>query len=514
MENKAKYVNAKVFNATEESFEFPEVHLPELQEKKNVGICFSGGGTRSASLTMGQIRGLQEIGVLDKIKYLAAVSGGSWGSVPFIFLDKGISDKQFLGAYIKPENLTEDDIAASPKYSLSAAISHSILFDDLIKNLFAGDERYVNIISDIFLKPFNIGNMDKFFTYNNDSLKEILKNNPRLSAGDFYKMNPQANRPFPIITGTVLRPKFGRYRFDMTPLYVGVDGLFPDAGSHHNFDIGGGYIQPLGFDSDSPSEFDKTTQVAKVRLGRKKHRFTLGDMIGTSGAAPAEYADRFGFEWLGFPEYKYWSPAEVEKTKAKEYDFGDGGIFENLGIMPMLRRGVKKLIIFVNCQTQLGYDESNNPIIASSIPALFHEIPNQNGEKNFDENIVFANQENKFKKLVKGLNDAFTKNKAAIYTDTYSVTKQDCHNIRGGSEVEIMWVYNVRIGNWVDKLPLEIRHNLETKVYGERFPNYKTFMENFPHIIDMKPEQVNLMGHQAAWSMVENKAALVKFVES
>lgn len=514
MKNRSKYVKAKVSSTLENGSHFPEVYLPEMEGKKNVGICFSGGGTRSASLTMGQLRGLQHIGVLDKIAYLSAVSGGSWGSVPFLFLDESINDNTFLGMYVAPDELTEQIVSYNPKYSLTFAVSQSKIFDDLIKNIFAGDERYANIIAEIFLKPFNIGNMRKFFTYNKRTLNEILSNNPSLEPGDFYLMNSNNNRPYPIIGGTLLRPKFGRYQFEMTPLYVGIDGLYKGAGSRSKFDIGGGYVEPLGFDSDSPDEFDKLTHLVYVRLGHSRHIFTLGDVIGTSGAAPAEYATRFGLEWLGFPEYKYWSPADIDKTKAKEYDFGDGGILENLGVMPMIKRGVEKLIVFVNCQTVLRQESGDELEIASSIPALFHQISNQNGEGNFDDNVVFAFQEDKYKKLIDRLLSKVKNGESAIFTDTYKITDQPHHNIKGGGSIEIMWVYNSRVNNWVNQLPIDIKHKLDSGDFGVRFPNYKTFMENFPSIIDMTPEQVNLMGHQAAWNIVETGTQIRDFINS
>ncbi len=513
MENHAKYVTAKIYNATKAAFQFPEKELSLLKRKKNVGLCFSGGGTRSASLTLGQLRGLKEIQVLDQIAYLSAVSGGSWGSLPYLFLDASIPDDTFLGPYLKPQELSVEGIRQLPQYSMAGAIASSGLFDDLIKNLFSGDERYSNIINDIFLKPFNIGNRHKFFTYNSTTLANVLSYNPQLEPGDFYTMNPNGYRPFPIVGGTIVRPKLGRYQFEMTPLYVGLDGLFKEAGSRGKYDIGGGYIEPHGFDSDSPDLVDADKNLVYVRLGRPKRRFTLGDILGVSGAAPAEYADRLGLEWLGFPEFKYWSPISGLDAKAKEYDFADGGVMENLGIMPMLKRGVDKLLIFVNCQTPLNYGADGKANIASSIPALFHQIRNQNGEGHFRDNIVFMGQEEKYKQLVDGLMAKIKNGEPAIHTDTYQISDQAAHNIKGGRQVEIMWVYNSRIGQWVEQLPIEVKQGLEEGSYGKRFPLYLTFMENFPRIIDMKPEQVNLMAHQAAWSMVQSKKTIQDFIQ-
>ena len=47
-------------------------------ERELVGFAFSGGGTRSASATLGQLRALHELGWLSEADYLSAVSGGSW----------------------------------------------------------------------------------------------------------------------------------------------------------------------------------------------------------------------------------------------------------------------------------------------------------------------------------------------------------------------------------------------------------------------------------------------------
>lgn len=515
MKTNTKYVATKVYKTSEEGFKYPELNYPKLMDKKNVGIAFSGGGTRSASLTMGQLRGLEEIEVLKEIRYLSAVSGGSWGSIPFAFLDDGISDEQFLGSYLEPSQITMDNLKECPENSMTFAIANSKLFNSFIKEIGAGDERYSRIISDIFLKPFNLGNLRKFFTYNQESLNQILDRNKDLSEDQFYLVNSRENRPYPIAGGTILRPKRNRYPFEMSPLYVGINQLYKKAGSNRKYDIGGGYVEPHGFDSDSPNSYLKAEKEAYVRLGRWRHIFTLGDVIGTSGAAPAEYVERFKLEFLGFPEYKYWSPDKAGKTtRSKEYDFGDGGILENSGIMPLLRRKVKKIIIFANGSTPLSSDSSGKIKLSSSIPALFHPIPNQYGDKDFDDNIVFANQEEKYEQLVKNLNDLKREGKPAIYVDTYRVTGQEWQGVEGGFDAEVMWIYNDTVKDWINKLPVDIKIRLEAKEFGKHFPHYATFMENFPSIIDLRPEQANLAAHLSAWNIVSNKLMIQDFINS
>ena len=46
--------------------------------RNTVGVCFSGGGSRALSATMGQLRGLRALGVLDDVLFISSVSGGTW----------------------------------------------------------------------------------------------------------------------------------------------------------------------------------------------------------------------------------------------------------------------------------------------------------------------------------------------------------------------------------------------------------------------------------------------------
>src|SRR5437763_1812554 len=55
---------------------FPETNA--LAGRESLGVALSGGGTRSATMALGQLRGLRRIGVLDRVTYLSAVSGGGW----------------------------------------------------------------------------------------------------------------------------------------------------------------------------------------------------------------------------------------------------------------------------------------------------------------------------------------------------------------------------------------------------------------------------------------------------
>lgn len=119
--NRMKYVNTRIWEANS-TFVFPEQqtnHPDFIGSKGNVGICFSGGGTRSATCTHGQLKALSYAGLLDSVGYISCVSGGAWAALPFTFLDEHWEDSQFFGAILEPEELTNEVLVSINKKKLS-----------------------------------------------------------------------------------------------------------------------------------------------------------------------------------------------------------------------------------------------------------------------------------------------------------------------------------------------------------------------------------------------------------
>jgi hypothetical protein len=91
--------------------DFPESkYLPA--GTSNLGIAFSGGGTRSASATIGEIRGLIDNRWFEKVRYMAAVSGGSWAAVPFTYAD--YDNQTLLGKSYTPFELDRQRLEMRP----------------------------------------------------------------------------------------------------------------------------------------------------------------------------------------------------------------------------------------------------------------------------------------------------------------------------------------------------------------------------------------------------------------
>ena len=159
-----RHVKAKTWKYSND-FEFPEKKYIDTN-KKNIGIAFSGGGNRSASLTIGYLRALHDLDLIKNVKYISSVSGGSWATIPYTYHDKSIRDETFLGELINPEDLKLEDIKQENKRSFATTISRTKLFDDLLRNLFKRDKLFASIMSAIYLKPYLIDSSSKFFSFN------------------------------------------------------------------------------------------------------------------------------------------------------------------------------------------------------------------------------------------------------------------------------------------------------------------------------------------------------------
>jgi len=492
-----KYVNTRIWK-TDRLTSYPEQdnsHQDSIGAKAKFGVCFSGGGTRSAICTHGQLKALDDIGVLDKVGYLSCVSGGAWAAVPYTYLDQHWSDSNFFGSIVEPEKLTLEKLSEISDKNYLHSVTHASVMDDALEHWakLAGDETFSRVIGDTFLEHFGLNSRDKFFAYTENHIKDILSRNEKMEESDFYTVRP--GRPFLIASGALLRFGAKDYLFEMTPWYSGIQKLYESSRGRKKY-IGGGFIESFAIDSDSPDSV--TDNMATVRVGSMRHRFTLSDMLGTTGAAPSEVLNNIGLKFIGFPEFKHWPINNIGDVKAKEYEFGDGGNIENLGILPLLKRGVEKIIVFVNTKKPLSSKNPNE--INAAVRALFEPG---------NVNHVFSKEG--LAEIQNALHEKLESGEATICTNIHSVINNDHHGITGGNEVEILWVYNHNYKNWEDRLPAEVSNKIGRKM-GKlaNFPHFATFMENAAKLIDMHPIQANLLSNMSCSVVRDNAEDFIK----
>lgn len=489
----------------------PKYKLDAIVARPSVGVAFSGGGTRSATATLGQLRALRELRLLHKVRYVSCVSGGSWTCVPFTYLNS-VSDADFLGEALMPDQVTKAALRnLGAKRSHMRTIANSKLLGSAIKRLpgilFLDDEAYADIIGRVFLHPYGLNDERMLFTWGKKTRDAIIAANKGVDPQNpldpkrFYTV--QRSRPFLIASGTVLRgdnprPRDRRIYFEMTPLYVGAPALHRKAGEF-GLDIGGGFVETFAFDSKKAVRSGPRAVISVMK--RRKNRFTLADVIATSGAAPAEKVPI-----KGFPEFNYWLPNDP--GPAVEYDFGDGGILENTGVMALLRRRVKRVILFVNSNKPFSV-RANEVRLSSQVTALF-------GKGTAGKvNQVFPTAD------LKRLGEAFGRlspTKPLVYEDEYQVRDNAQFGVRKGWRVKVLWVYNNWVEDWVAALPRRTqetvrRHRKKRKGMFRRFPHYKTFEENPPEVIDLRREQVNLLAHLSYWVVKSQSAQFRSFMK-
>lgn len=507
---RTRFVRARTW-ADGQNFKYPETELKSLSDKSDLGVAFSGGGTRSASAVTGQLRGLKKLGLLNRIKYVSAVSGGSWGSGPFTFLPDRFDEDEFLGEHLEPKDITIESLKRIPGKSLLAAVSDSVITDDFFTEAakLGGDETYSRAIGNIFLRRFDLDHDDRFMSLDERTLADVLERNSKegdpdhfLKKGDFQL--PRKGRPFFIAGATLFsgQRKAPRIHAEFTPYYSGTRNFF-----NLSDPVGGGYVETVGCDSKKPRRAGSNV---KVKLGGKRHRFAISDMIGTSGAAPQELLRKVNVDFLGFPEFRHWAMKPGGGySEDEELSYGDGGHIENLGIMPLLARKVKNIIVFANSKTRFKYNE-DNPLksrIATSIPNLF-----KTAEDGFRMNLVIKDdgQHTKYLELLEAFRDADLAGTTLIHADTYDIRSNKHYSVKAYSGVWICWVYNQDVRKWREQLPFQTDKMIRDGEV-ERFPHYRTFFQNPPKIIDLTRAEAGLLAHLSCWNVTHNEGRLVGF---
>ena len=103
-----------------------------------------------------------------------------------------------------------------------------------------------------------------------------------------------------------------------------------------------------------------------VALTLPSRPFTLADAIGASSAFSTPDRDL-----RGYPHATYWPPQGPNSAGTSEV-FTDGGDIENYGLISLLRRGVKVVVVFINTMWPLSvdHDPSRWPRLGAIDPSL------------------------------------------------------------------------------------------------------------------------------------------------
>ena len=377
------------------------------------------------------------------------------------------------------------------------------------------------------------------FTFHDKALQAVLKANKDLSQENFYTVSRE--RPYPVIVGSLRVPLKGDpekselFLLEATPLYTGVRNEFnvPSGKKSQPTEIliGGGYVESLGYDSYEPEENESNNGLWEVQLegkksrGRissnKRYRFTLSDVIGMSGAAPAILIADKGVHLEVFPEFRHWAVDRKKvmsddnlRNKAKELKHGDGGDIDNLALMPLLARKVKNILVFIN--TSVPFSENANcsrvstEIMVDDVISLFRPV------EDLKNNVVIEDQDGKeLEALCQAFSKRKTEGKPLVYCNTYNIRDNHRQAIRGeGYRPAVCWVYLDRTNEWIEKLNASGGKKTTDLKKGkgdfDHFPHYKTFIEKKTKLIDLNRERVHALSNLTAWTVLRSKDYLAE----
>ncbi len=499
-----------------EKFKFPEQITGAVSNPKT-GVCFSGGGTRSLTACLGQLRALTSRGLFEEIGYLSCVSGGSWAATAFTYNPCG-TDEELLGKVVAPQDLTFEEIRSSSaavmgtlgQTALNSALNRA---EALWDQSFESQLLWYEMVGEFFFAPFGLFDpieskkatkpkAQGYFSFDGGSVADIKSRNPSLVGEKFFTVRQAgkgvSQRPYLIANATLMGPQGLSNRpklyvgLEMTPLYVGAPGIFQldYPMRHHGFfkiiNLGGGFLEAFAFGTEAPAQLPGQCIQGTTGDGSQCARLGVADrhfnMVEASAMASAFYAQLMA-GYLNDTDFTMvrdvWpvSDTPIDSPRGplptqQDYFIGDGGLLENFGIISLLLRGVEKIVVFVNTSTIIDthYDGTSAPT-ASQIDTVITQLFGQalaDGTNPYSLDHVFEHTAGNaggegydgFAEVVQGLVAAKKREKAgpgewAGVTSLNTLrTVANIHwGLPGGRRLEVLWVYLDRVKEWEALLP-------------------------------------------------------------
>lgn len=286
-----------------------------------IGIGLSGGGIKSSAFQLGLLSGLHaehsatkaKHSLLKEIDYLASVSGGSWANGAYWSAPE--SDADFFGCL-------DQLVSNTTPEQHCAGIEHVLPYK---QNKIWGSRKWQEQITDNFLRG------------QDQRLTDIA-----------HKPNgPLQQRPFPIFMATHANTMIGNksvknFPFEITPLSL---GTIADCMSQQTpCGIVRRLLRPLhwnnppeqGFMVNLDRQEDIDILIKKYFTKQRQHGLYLSHAMWSSGALVAKI---FSLHLRLGKDGK-----KLDGVRQK-YVLSDGGKADNLGLIPLVERNVKLIIL-------------------------------------------------------------------------------------------------------------------------------------------------------------------------
>lgn len=480
--------------------------LPEIRGPQ-IGISLSGGGSRALSAGLGALRGLHDLQILQKARYLSGVSGGGWATSVYTFaqMEANFSDEMLLGEYWEPEEITWAKLNVMDSRSARARpVGYNVKIAEASAEAalegWSPNRVYEVALSKLLLEPHGI-QRDSLLTWDNRSLADALSRNPSLSGRTW--LAPTRRRPFAFIQTALAGPReLEPYpvlermytQAEITALYVGRAATsnitYTTEGSNRTLTLEvGGFVEPLGMGgTPPPSGLRAGESEGTLHVPEPDREFTLARAVAQASWAAGGFLSE-EIPWIdaiATDAYAYWSP-ESARPASTVMDAFDSGTLDNLGVMSLLRRGVERIIAIDSTGTPLAnrtvWDPATRTPTGEEVDGTFAILfgvdvdPYSRVSWDYHRNQVF--QQEDFAKFATKLQDAEAEGLGAVATMRLQTVRNNWYGIPAGQEVDLTVVYLSRVTAWEERLSDEVRQRVFPESGGQSsswggFPNVGT----------------------------------------
>jgi len=277
------------------------------------------------------------------------------------------------------------------------------------------------------------------------------------------------------------------YAHENSLLYAGVPVLYnySEAKTERFYALGGIFVEAIAASSEVLEPVPEGSHVY-VNVRHQKSRANYGALNEWSSSATSPLSTMqiqpffetianktecaggvlsriMNEEWL-------WSPHDVNSHNVpitRALPVGDAGVYDDNGHLPLLRRGISKMVIFDNWAHQA--EDNIDSQMWYTKAAFGQRVFAQNrttkpGAPNawMPEHFLTVFEPSEFEGLWKRIKTLKDANKPVVVRDNFTVVDNRHFGVKGGWQVEIVFVIAHQIDEWRNALPEQTRLNLPT----------------------------------------------------
>lgn len=393
-----------------------------LKNKENYASCYCGGGLRACVLTYGSISELENLDIMKKVKYVSGVSGATWFITGYTYYN----DKIKFDKYIEPENCTLENLKHLDNDTFGKTLDNVNLAKEMIESFIDLSDRKIN--------RWNTVVYESFF----EKYGEIDKNN------NFNKI------PYPIINSGISYNDVDERLFliEFTPLYSSVPIYY----KKNNIEYG-------RYNIDIKKTCSNYNIVPYIQSGISSSFLEAGKELITKN------------KYDGI-NYELYNPNTNQINVA---NLVDGGIFDNLGIIGLLRRKVSN--IHANIYSSINF--TNNKFMKDTqyFTALFKGNPESEKYGIFK----YGLWDDVYSQLIYKYNNGMP----LTVMFTTEIESNEYFQINGYGPITFLFHVASRTQSWFDKLPIDTKKFIDNNISA--LPNISTKKYKFNSI------EINLM---------------------